>query len=580
MGLLYPNYDDPRWDDQGVYIPLFTPEQRRKDFKCMLAEIWRFLSLPEPTPIQNDIADWLSMGPKRSGTEAFRGVGKSWITSGLALWFLDSDPQLKILVVSASKDRSDAFSIFTKRLIEEAPFLEHLRPRDKQRTSNVQFDVGPARPAHAPSVKSVGIFGQLTGSRANIIIADDIEVPKNSYTQTMRDRLSEAVKEFDAVLSPGQTNRIIYLGTPQCEMSIYNQLPNRGFEFRIWPAKYPNAALVNYYGGRLAPYIVSQMVATGAKIGDPTEPSRFDEVDLAQREMSYGRTGFALQFMLDTRMSDALKYPLKLSDLIISDVHPEMAPATIYYGSGQDQLISAQDLPMVGLSGDRLYRPFKVDNDLRPYQGAVMFIDPSGRGTDETGYAVVKMCHGNLYVPAASGLQGGFDKPTLTKLAGIAKEFAVTEIIIESNFGDGMYMELFKPVLNKIYPCTVNEVRASSQKERRIIDTLEPVMNQHRLVVDPKVVRTDARETDDTAFMLFWQMTRLTAERGALGHDDRLDALCGAVAYWTEKMGAEQEDAKTNWTADELKASLDDFLGHVMGIKTGGNKKGNRWIHC
>ena len=46
-------------------------------------------------------------------------------------------------------------------------------------------------------------------------------------------------------------------------------------------------------------------------IGKPTDPDRFDEEDLNKRQLSYGSSGFNLQFMLDTSISDANKYPLK-----------------------------------------------------------------------------------------------------------------------------------------------------------------------------------------------------------------------------------------------------------------------------
>jgi hypothetical protein len=208
-----------------------------KDFRVFMFMVWKHLGLPEPTESQYDIAHYLQHGPRRGVIEAFRGVGKSWITSAFVCWLLLRNPQLKILVVSASKERADAFSIFVKRLISEIPMLQHLAPQAGQRDSVIAFDVGPATPDHSPSVKSVGITGQITGSRADVLIADDVEVPNNSSTQMMRDKLSEAVKEFDAILKPG--GRIIYLGTPQTEMSLYNQLPERGYEIRIWPALYP-----------------------------------------------------------------------------------------------------------------------------------------------------------------------------------------------------------------------------------------------------------------------------------------------------------------------------------------------------
>ena len=194
------------------------------DFRNFLYLVWRHLNLPEPTPIQYDIANYIQNGPRRLVIEAFRGVGKSYITSAFVVHQLLINPELKVLVVSASKTRSDDFSTFTQRLIHEMPILNHLKPREEQRASKISFDVGPAAASHSPSVKSVGITGQLAGSRADLIVADDIEIPNNSATQMMRDKLGESIKEFDAILKP--EGRIVYLGTPQTELSIYEELPN------------------------------------------------------------------------------------------------------------------------------------------------------------------------------------------------------------------------------------------------------------------------------------------------------------------------------------------------------------------
>jgi len=225
-----------------------TLDPLKADFRNFLYVTWKHLGLPDPTPVQYDIAHFLQHGPKREIIQAFRGVGKSWVTSAFVCWLLYCNPELKILVVSASKSRADDFSTFTKRLIHEMPLLQHLRAREGQRDSNLAFDVGPARAAHAPSVKSVGITGQIAGSRADVIIPDDIEVPNNSLTQAMRDKLSNSVKEFDAVLTPKEASRIIYLGTPQTEMSVYTTLEERGYTLRIWPARYPSEAQRDKYG--------------------------------------------------------------------------------------------------------------------------------------------------------------------------------------------------------------------------------------------------------------------------------------------------------------------------------------------
>lgn len=156
--------------------------------------VWQTIGLPFLTPLQNDIAKLLQNPPSdRFILMGFRGVAKSFITCAYVVWRLWKNPQLKIMVVSANKERADANATFIKKIINELPFLEHLKAREGQRDTQNLFDVGPAKPDHSPSVKSVGIKGQLTGSRADILCVDDVEVPSNSFTQVLRDQLFELV---------------------------------------------------------------------------------------------------------------------------------------------------------------------------------------------------------------------------------------------------------------------------------------------------------------------------------------------------------------------------------------------------
>ena len=535
-----------------------------RDFRNFLFVVWSHLNLPEPTPVQYDMAEYLQSNEKRIVIEAFRGAGKSYITSAFACHQLYINPEVKILVVSASKIRADDFSTFTMRLIQDMPLLQHLIPKDGQRQSKISFDVGPASASHSPSVKSAGITGQLAGSRADIIIADDIEIPNNSLTQTMRDKISEAVKEFDAVLKPD--GRVVYLGTPQTEMSLYELLPERGYKVRIWPSRFPSGTIK--YGGKLAPFISDKITKDSELMGQPTDPKRFSDSDLLERELSYGRSGFSLQFMLDTSLSDANRYPLKLEDLCIMDVDNDKAPEKIVWGRDKDKII---DIPNVGLPGDFYYKPLDTVGDYVDYTGSVMAIDPSGRGKDETAYAVVKMLNGVLHLIDFGGIEGGYDENVLKTISVLAQKYKVNYIIVESNFGDGMFTELLKPVLTKVYPVTIEEVRHNIQKEKRIIDVLEPVMNQHRLVVDRKALERDYSSVQhyppekQAKYMLAYQMTRITREKGALVHDDRIDVLSMAVAYWVEQMAADVDKeikVRKNKLLDE---ELERFMENAIG---------------
>lgn len=543
---------------------MWTQEQIKKaqeDFRVFLYMLWNAIGLPEPTPIQYDIANALQK-PKgdRIIIEGFRGVAKSFITCAFAVWCLWRDPQVKVEIVSASKDRADANAIFIKRIIDVLPFLAHLKARAGQRDTQNLFDVGPATADISPSVKSVGITGQITGSRADILIADDVEVPNNSGTQTQRDKLSEAVKEFDAILKPNGS--IIYLGTPQNEMSVYNELQQRGYTATIWPVLYPESpAEREYYGNRLAPLIANRYDSNPEEwAGKPTDPQRFNEDEITKRRLSYGKAGFALQFMLNTNLSDIEKYPLKVQDLIVSKL--DRSESSLKWSWSNERTLRVDELPCVALKGDFFYNALDRSKETMLYSGTVMAIDPSGRGKDETAYAIIKYLNGYLFLMEVGGYQDGYSDATLTKLANKAKLYDVNQLVIEGNYGDGMFTKLLTPVFNRIHPVAIEETKNYSQKEARMIDTLEPVMMRHKLIVDPQVIKDDYIVYErDPKYSLFYQMTRLSRDRGSLAHDDRLDAVAMAVQYWLEVMDRDAEVGMNEMLEEKLEEWLDPERG-------------------
>jgi hypothetical protein len=147
------------------------------------------------------------------------------------------------------------------------------------------------------------------------------------------------------------------------------------------------------------------------------------------------------------------------------------------------------------------------------------------------------------------------------------KRYNVTKLLIETNFGDGIVAELFKKHLQQTKQAIdVEEVRANVRKEDRIIDALEPVMNQHRLIVDRSVVEWDYASNKDAApeerllYMLFYQMSRMCREKGAVKHDDRLDSLAQGVKYFTDAMSISAYEAVKMRKQEEWNDILDTFL--------------------
>lgn len=349
-----------------------------KHFWVFVYIVWRSIDLPAPTPIQLDIANYLENPPTdRIIIQGFRGVAKSFLTCAYVVWRLWENNQLKVEIISASGDRADANARFIKRIIHTIPFLSALIADKNQLDTQNIFDVGGAVPDISPSVKSIGITGQITGTRADILIADDVEVTKNSATQTQRDKLAEAVKEFDAILKPN--GQIIYLGTPQTESSIYNTLRLRGYVTRVWTVQYPELQKVQeQYDDTLAPFILDKLKANPKLAGMPTDPTRFNEEELAKRALSYGRAGFALQFMLNTKLSDEERYPLKVQDLIVTPLDMNESSLKWSWANGREQLL--KDIPCTALTGDFFYCEMARSPETMPYQTTIMAIDPSGRG--------------------------------------------------------------------------------------------------------------------------------------------------------------------------------------------------------
>ena len=532
------------------------------DFKLFLQALWAQLDLPSPTRAQYSIADYLQHGPKRLQIQAFRGVGKSWITGAFVLWTLFNNAEKKIMIISASKERADNMSIFLQKLIIETPWLSHLQPKsDDSRWSRISFDVN-CSPHQAPSVKSVGITGQLTGSRADLMILDDIEVPGNSMTELMREKLLQLCTEAESILTPKDDSRIMYLGTPQTTFTVYKKLAERSYRPFVWPARYPRS-LANYEG-LIAPQL-QEDIDQGAQSWQCTDPDRFDDSDLIEREASMGRSNFMLQFMLDTTLSDAEKFPLKMADLVVTSVNPTKAPDSCVWCSDPANLI--KDLPTVGLPGDYFYSPMQLQGEWTEYTETICSVDPSGRGSDETAAAFISQKNGFLYLHEMRAYRDGYSDRTLLDILRGCKKYNVTSLLIESNFGDGIVSELFKKHIQQTKQAIfIEETRANVRKEDRIIDSLEPVLNQHRLICDRSVIEWDYASNPDAApeerllYMLFYQMSRMCREKFAVKHDDRLDCLAQGVKYFTDALSISANQAIIDRKREEWNSMLEEWM--------------------
>ena len=161
----------------------------------------------------------------------------------------------------------------------------------------------------------------------------------------------------------------------------------------------------------------------------------------------------------------------------------------------------------------------------------------------------------------------GYSDSTLLDILRGCKKYNASTLLIESNFGDGIVAELFKKHIQQTKQALyIEETRANVRKEDRIIDSLEPILNQHRLICNRKVVEWDYNSNKNEAperrlmYMLFYQMSRMCREKGAVKHDDRLDALAQGVKYFTDAMSISANEAIAMRKRAEWNSIMADFI--------------------
>ena len=431
----------------------------------------------------------------------------------------------------------------------------------------------------SPSVACIGVTANMQGRRADLLVPDDIESSKNGMTEIQRQQLQHLSKDFTSICQHG---RICYLGTPQTTDSVYNALPGRGYKIRIWPGRYPTPKQMENYGDHLAPMLSERMVADptlqtgGGPLGDQgkvTDPVLLPEDSLVKKEVDQGTPYFQLQHMLNTALMDADRFPLKSRNLITMHCNMQQAPGGINWMPDKDKRISLPGHPDIV----ELYRPFSVAPELHEYEGRMIYVDPAGGGKngDETVATVTYFLHGFVFLMEQLPLEGGYAEGVFTKLSALALKHEVNKIDVEANYGNGAFAQMWRPVLLEAYKSAghpgapqIEDIMESGQKELRIIDTLEPVMGRHKLIVNEQVWKDDIRSTQKyamdhrTVYTLWHQMTKISRDKGALIHDDRLDSLAGAVRPWVDRIAVDENARMAQKHTDASVKFMADWVEH------------------
>lgn len=541
------------------------------------------------TDMQEDIAQFMQYGPRLRMVMAQRGEAKTTLAALYAVWRIIHRPSTRVLIVSAGEQNSSDTATLIVRLIMQWDILECLRP-DRQagdRTSTDAFDVHYSLKGldRSPSIACAGITSNLPGRRADLLIPDDIESNKNGLTVTQRSQLLHLSKEFSSICTHGD---ILYLGTPQSKDSIYNTLPGRGFEIRIWPGRYPSirrdkdGELVDeaaIYGNRLAPFVLKRMLANpalrvgggidGTK-GQPTDIGRYTDADLIEKELDKGPEDFQLQYMLDTSLVDAQRQQLRLSDLVVANFAPDLLPEIIgWQAAAKYEVPLGQEFP---IAMQKMYYAVPTECSFVQPKDVFAYFDPAGGGSDEIGIGVSCALGPYIHLLDVVGVRGGLVESNEARICDVLRRNKVTRIKVESNMGHGQFEINLRAILNKhedlrhLSGCVSGEY-STGQKERRIINSMVSAMQRHRIVVHKQVFDSDIEcglqhPHERRASYSFWyQLANITTDRDSLTHDDRLEAAAGAVREFQAVLDKdERKAAQARKEAEHL-----EYMQNPMG---------------
>jgi len=526
-----------------------APPEVLEDFRNHLYFCFKYLGLGQPTPKQYAMAHRLQVGTNNMLLQAGRGDGKSVIMACYVSWLLLLNHNTTILVLSAGADRAIKFVFQTRAILTQVPYMKDLEPMENDKDSAFGFNVHTRTQfGQDLSVTAKGITSQITGLHADQIICDDIEIVENSDSPQAREKLWERCLELENVVNKVDVASIRFLGTPQSRDSVYNKLGG------IYPTvKFP-AVMPDLTNPEEIENVDEYILGLGIESGESTQPERFPTEKLAEIEAKIGPTNFDLHYKLKTSSADVKRYPLRLEDLIVLDVDPEVFPVKVVHAKS----VVNKRVSSFGMKGDLVYEPMHIEPAFAPYNQTILFIDPSGRGADETALCVASFAHGYIVVHELTGIQGGYDSVTLMKICKLINQYKINLVKYESNYGDGMFGKIIQPVIaQNCGQIGIEEYKVTGSKENRILSTLEPIMAQHRLVFDVGVIQDKENQI---------QITRLQNKRGALKHDDRVDVLSAAVSHWVNALAIDPDRELINKQQEDYKNQIKDWMGNKRAL--------------
>jgi hypothetical protein len=450
-------------------------------FRLFIA-LWNAREQRQTPKMHFDIATWLEQAWIKSDTRlllmAFRSSGKSTLAGLFAAWLLYRNPDLRILVLAADYMLASKMVQQVKKIIETHPLTSHLKPEKPDEWARTRFTVNRKQKLRDPSMLARGVTSNITGSRADIIIYDDVEVPKTSETQEKREALRERLMESGYVLTPDGTQ--LYIGTPHTYYSIYAdkvRLENDEETIFLDGFKRFSIPLFN-------------------EKGDSAWPEKYTPLIIEKMAAQNGPNKFASQMMLKAVNIVNARLDSSLLKIYNEELDYTKELQALYIG--QKKMISA--------SGwwDPSFGSVEGDNSV---------LAAAFAGEDGNFYI-----HHVEYIKVQNKSEEAIDQ--CRQIAHLARKLYLPSLTVESN-GLGRFLpNLLRNEMAKAKaPCAVTEFFNAKPKDLRILEAFDALLAAGKIHVHKSVLQTP--------FITEMQEWRPGRKRG---HDDGLDAVAGTLS--------------------------------------------------
>lgn len=544
----------------------------RKDFVEFLRFMFKKMGLPEPTPMQRLFADILQKCPSRRLVMlAYRGFAKTTIVNIFLIWELWNDPKKQQAVWGQNKNFAAESVGQMLGWVQNIEILRSIAPLPNQRQSTFGFDT-PLHPFHAKgaSVNALSLGGAITGSRADTLVVDDPETTQNGYTQQRRENLDRAMSEAPMVIKE-RTGRIIIPGTPHFDRSLYTRLKAKGYKIFIFPMTVPPKEVADacweHYPQQIRDFILNNP--------EGTIIDRFSPEEVAMR-MAEGKVTYERQCLLNLYRSSGTDRPLDITRIILYDANTRNFPASLEHAREPQYVAEEMSQYSCADIGEKFYRAFNISTTLKTYDDKIVYVDPSGSGKDELVYAGCGAASGYFVLFKIEGLSGGVTRENIEKIIDHAISIKASAIYVESNMSTSaewiraVMDEKYAPRFGRAQLPQVIPVHNNANKEMRIIQTLDPIINTGRMVITPEAIMSDFISASDKGVESYADYT-LTAQisnfspRDKLPFDDRIDCLQGAAA----RLATHLSITPVKQQEDEQYERFKEYLERpILGLET------------